>query len=741
MYFPNKIKNKLKGSLFILSVLFTIYYYDYLYLSYIYIQIGFTDTYYYILDFIILIYNINSKLVMNYLLSIFPFPEPDINISDQFKINNTLDEQKYYIYKYIKNNNLLFFKNSLFFNYKNIFLFFLFFYFLIITFITPYLSLLGLYGVFYTSIISLCFFNNIFLTSSVFLKNSDTSVNLIIINSWLLLNNIISVPFAFKIDYVSASFAALTINIGFFSILYTFSYFRYEPQIYKLIVLIHLFIISMLTFLFSSNLVVLFLGWELIGITSFLLINFWINKGGTLKSSFKAFFFNKWSDLFIILFISLIYIHFGSIEIDLFLTELWIANKDKPELIKYSDFILNFYNSFFYNIKKKKDFILLEYFIDVSNILLLLLIFGGSIKSAQFFFHLWLPDSMEAPVPASALIHSATLVSAGVYLLIRFGELLHISIYIDSRFICLWGSITALYGGICACNQNDLKKILAYSTISHCGNMFLLSSIGFNDIVIVYLTIHGYFKALSFLSVGNIIRIFNNLQDLRKIGMLSYYCTLDILFLTISLLNLGGLPITIGFYLKHYLLMFISIKEDIISIITSICILGTAITGFLYMLKVIHHIFFDFKKGDINIYCKLEKNNLTSKFYSSTSNSLNLLILTGFITIYTHVFYLISINESFFNINGEKFDKKNLIYKNLNLLPETNLINNYKILLVFILFILIDINYKLNWRFIVSEKKGNLIIYLFLISINFILIDLVNLFCFLNNLFNCIFLI
>ena len=684
-------------------------------------------------------YNKKPELVINYLpSSIFSFQE--IIISNYFNVYDITNIHENLLCINKKNNNQLLLKIKSFFTYKNTFFIFLFFYFLVIIFIIPYITLLGLYGVFYTSIVTLCLFNIIFLISSVFLKNSDSTVNLIIINSWLLLNNIISIPFAFKIDYVASSFAALTTNIGFFSILYTFSYFRDEPQIYRLIILIHLFIISMLLFLFSSNLGVLFLGWELIGITSFLLINFWINKGGTLKSSFKAFFFNKWSDLFIILFISLIYIHFGSIEIDVFLTEIWATKKDKPELIKYSDFIENFYNSLFYNIKKKKEFILLEYSIDISNILLLLLIFGGSIKSAQFFFHLWLPDSMEAPIPASALIHSATLVSAGVYLLIRFGELLHISTSISSKYICLWGSITALYGGICACNQNDLKKILAYSTISHCGNMFLLSSIGLNDIVIFYLTIHGYFKALSFLSVGNIIRIFNNLQDLRKIGMLSYYCTLDVLFLTISLLNLGGLPITIGFYLKHYLLMFISIKDDVISIISSICILGTATTGLLYMLKIIHHIFFDLKKGDINIYCKLEKNNLRSKFYSSTSNILNCLILTGFITIYIHIFYLISINETSFNINGEKFDKKNLIYKNISILPETNLINNYKILLIFILLLLVDINYKLNWRFIVSEKKGTLLIYLFLTSINFILIDLNNLIQYLNKILNYIFL-
>ena len=713
--------------------------YTYAYISHIYPHDWFTTTYRYIIESLTLTYNMNLKLLKNYLVDTIPFPEN--HTYNQTETNSILDKEKNYIHINIGNVNGSSFKTNLIFTYKNIFLFFLFFYFLVIIFIIPYSTLLGLYGVFYTSIISLSFFNTIFLTFSIFLKNSDTIVNFIIINSWLLLNNIICIPLAFKIDYIAASFAALTINIGFFSILYTFSYFREEPQVYKLILLIHLFIISMLLFLFSSNLAVLFLGWELIGITSFLLINFWINKGGTLKASFKAFFFNKWSDLFIILFISLIYIHFGSIEIDVFLTELWVTNKNKPELIKYSDFIVNFYNSFFYNIKKKKELMLLEHLIDISNTLLLLLIFGGSIKSAQFFFHLWLPDSMEAPVPASALIHSATLVSAGVYLLIRFGELLHMSSSIDSRYVCLWGSITALYGGICACNQNDLKKVLAYSTISHCGNMFLLSSIGLNDLVILYLTIHGYFKAFSFLSVGNIIRIFNNLQDLRKIGMLSYYCTLDVLFLTIALLNLGGLPITIGFYLKHYLLMFISIKDGVISIISSICILGTAATGFLYMLKIIHHIFFDFKKGDINIYCKLEKDNLTSKFYSSGSNTLNFLILAGFIIIYIHIFYLISINEAPLNSNGEKFDKKNLIHKNINPLPEVNLINNYKILLIFILFLLLDINYKLNWRFIITEKKGNLFIYSSLISINFILIDLVNLFYFLNSLFNYVYIL
>jgi NADH-quinone oxidoreductase subunit L len=147
----------------------------------------------------------------------------------------------------------------------------------------------------------------------------------------------------------------------------------------------------------------------------------------------------------------------------------------------------------------------------------LFLLGSAFIKSAQFGAHIWLPDSMEAPVPASALIHSATLVSAGIYLLLRFTNLFELS-YFSYHFISIIGSITAFYGGFTAMFQSDVKRVLAYSTISHCGFLMVIYTTGVLEYVLLYLYIHGFFKAAVFLSVGNVIRFTRNIQDFRRMG-------------------------------------------------------------------------------------------------------------------------------------------------------------------------------------------------------------------------------
>ncbi|MCL4129281.1 UNVERIFIED_CONTAM: hypothetical protein GTU68_000990 [Idotea baltica] len=305
---------------------------------------------------------------------------------------------------------------------------------------------------------------------------------------------------------------------------------------------------------------------------------------------------------------------------------------------------------------------------------------------------------MEAPVPASALIHSATLVSAGIYLVIRFTDIIHL-ICVYNNYLILWGAVTALYGGMCACSQNDLKRILAYSTISHCGNMFLLASAGFADLAIIYLYIHGYFKALSFLCVGNIIRFYKNVQDLRKMGMSTYYLPLDSLALSISLINLGGLPLTLGFYLKHYVLAFVSVKT-ITFAITSVALIGTSVTGFLYSLKIIHHVFFDYKKGSINVYTTRESNILISKFNSSTSYGLVYLFALAFINTYIVSLYLVAIENPELLDSGEVFDGEDILKKNRQ--PVENIIvheesffrNN--LLPIYFIILMADYNHHAN---------------------------------------------
>jgi NADH:ubiquinone oxidoreductase subunit 5 (subunit L)/multisubunit Na+/H+ antiporter MnhA subunit len=161
---------------------------------------------------------------------------------------------------------------------------------------------------------------------------------------------------------------------------------------------------------------------------------------------------------------------------------------------------------------------------------------------------------MEAPVPASSLIHSATLVSAGVFIILRFFPIFENSYY-SYLILPIVGSITAAYGGIVASYQSDIKRILAYSTISHCGFLILLTSVNINEYTILYLYVHGFFKAAVFMCVGNIIRISRNYQDFRKMGLFYKYLPFELFVSFICLFNLAGLPFSCGFYIKHLIFL------------------------------------------------------------------------------------------------------------------------------------------------------------------------------------------
>lgn len=228
----------------------------------------------------------------------------------------------------------------------------------------------------------------------------------------------------------------------------------------------------------------------MIGLTSFLLINFWQTRVGTLKAAFKAYSFNKFSDSAMLLGLAYFYLVFG--ELDLRSTDL-----SAP----YSAMLLDSSLSM----------------VSPVDLAAMLFVSAAFVKSAQVGFHVWLPDSMEAPVPASALIHSATLVSAGIFLAVRLQHLIELS-GIAAFVIPLVGSVTAFVGGFSALFQTDLKRVLAYSTISHCGFLFVLASLGLVEHTLFYLYVHGFFKASSFLCVGSVLRFTHGYQDVRRMG-------------------------------------------------------------------------------------------------------------------------------------------------------------------------------------------------------------------------------
>lgn len=258
------------------------------------------------------------------------------------------------------------------------------------------------------------------------------------------------------------------------------------------------------------------------------------------------------------------------------------------------------------------------------------------IKSAQIGCHIWLPDSMEAPVPASALIHSATLVSAGIFLILRLYPLFeHSSIfYIVTPIV---GICTAFLGGLSAFYQNDLKRILAYSTISHCGFLMFLTTLGSFEFTLLYLYVHGFFKAIAFFCVGNIIRFNKNYQDIRRMGQLWKYLPYEFSVIFVSMLNLSGLPFFFGFYIKH--LLFTGVDNFLFSSIIYATLFLAALTGTFYFYKVAFYVFFDTKKSRKSVYDINNRLNLFSPFYSNSGIAATISILALFFTAYLIIFF------------------------------------------------------------------------------------------------------
>lgn len=485
----------------------------------------------------------------------------------------------------------------------------------------------------------------------------------------MFLNNNFLVHFDFLTDVISYSFMLLTVTIALFVYIFTFSYFRYEPNVERLLVFLNSFVISMVFLVNSGNFIMLFLGWEMIGVTSFFLINFWATRVGTLKSAFKAYSFNKSSDFFLFFGILIIFV----CQFDL----------DFLNFLSQSHLLLNY----------KITFLLFD--LNVIDFISFFFLCSAFIKSAQIGAHIWLPDSMEAPVPASALIHSATLVSAGIYLLLRFNFLFEMSSY-AYYIVPLVGCITAFYGGFVSMYQSDVKKILAYSTISHCGFLMVLWSTNVLEYVILYLYVHGFFKATTFMCVGNVIRFSKNYQDFRRMGLFYKFLPFECLAGFVCLINLCGLPFTFGFFIKH--LLFVGVHEQffLYYFIITVSLLA-AVTGIFYSFRLFYYVFFDFKKAKKSLYNYSNKNILNSKYYSNTSLASNIAITLSVFVSYciSLVFfcYFLNKNYNFGDFNSYLVSLNELFF----FYADANKLFNFSFLNWFVIFLIVGVLFS-KWR-------------------------------------------
>ena len=530
-------------------------------------------------------FNINSISVFTEIFTNLIFFKINSSFSILLNLDFSLDQT--FLHK-----NPIFFYSGFLFLFSTLFSLFL-------------MSYLGLYGVFITNLITLftLWISIIIYFDFFFVENNFFKI---IICKWFTLYGSCNVNFEFYVDSVSYSFMLLTITIAMFVYIYVYSYFRYDSNIERLILFINCFVISMVILVVSGNLFVFFLGWELIGLTSFLLINFWSSRISTLKSAFKAYTFNKFSDVSILISVIIIILLLNDVSVITFNSQI------------------GFYKNYYLTV--------LNCDLSVIEIISFFFISAAFVKSAQFGTHIWLPDSMEAPVPASALIHSATLVSAGVFLLLRFSPLFEISTY-AFYIIPFIGSFTAFFGGICSLYQSDIKRILAYSTISHCGFLMVSYSLFIPEYTVLYLYIHGFFKAAVFLCAGNIIRFSRNYQDFKRMGLFFKYIPFEFFASFVCLINLCGLPFTMGFYIKHLLVIGLS-TNNFMYYFVFVNVIGGAISGLFYSYKFFFYSFLDIKKAKKIIYDSSSSSSLNSFFYSNTSLaaniSISLLILVSY---------------------------------------------------------------------------------------------------------------
>lgn len=305
------------------------------------------------------------------------------------------------------------------------------------------------------------------------------------------------VLYSFTFDMISLWMASLVLSVSLIVCIFSKGYLSGDPSLIRFMSYLSLFTFFMLMLVFSNNFLVLFIGWEGVGICSYLLISFWSTRLEAVKSAFKAVIINKIGDFFLFIGIIITYNFFGTLNYGEIFNKIEKYNRLYHSLDKFTITILN---------KEYQVIFIICFFFFIG-------IIG---KSAQIGLHVWLPDAMEGPTPVSALIHAATMVTAGIFLIIRCSFLFNLSPDI-LIILVIFGSLTAILAGSIALVQTDLKKIIAYSTCSQLGYMLLSCGLSGYKVAFYHLLNHGFFKALLFLSAGLLIHIFFDDQDLRKV--------------------------------------------------------------------------------------------------------------------------------------------------------------------------------------------------------------------------------
>jgi NADH-quinone oxidoreductase subunit L len=392
--------------------------------------------------------------------------------------------------------------------------------------------------------------------------------NNVVVATWIN-SGTLNVNWSIKIDALSSVMLVVVTLVSALVHVYSIGYMSHDPHKPRFMAYLSLFTFSMLTLVTSDNFLQLFFGWEGVGLCSYFLIGFWFKKETANAAAIKAFVVNRVGDFGFALGIFLIFYLFGTVNyVEVF--------NQIPGIVE-------------------KDLLFLGMNIGTIDLICILLFIGAMGKSAQIFLHTWLPDAMEGPTPVSALIHAATMVTAGVFLVVRCSPIFEYS-PLTLNIITVVGMTTAFFAATVALVQTDIKKIIAYSTCSQLGYMFFAAGVGAYNVAMFHLFTHAFFKALLFLGSGSVIHSFKDEQDINQMGGVYKKLPYTYAFMIIGTLALTGFPFLSGFYSKDAIIEFAYLKGNTTGYYAAGIGILTAVLTSIYSWRLIFKTF----HGDYN---------------------------------------------------------------------------------------------------------------------------------------------
>ncbi len=365
----------------------------------------------------------------------------------------------------------------------------------------------------------------------------------------------------FLIDQLSATMMVVVSFVSLMVHIYTIGYMHNDPGYQRFFSYISLFTFSMLMLVMANNFLQLFFGWEAVGLVSYLLIGFWFTRPTAVYANMKAFLVNRVGDFGFLLGIGLVLVYFGTLDYASVFSQAPQLAHQTIEIIPGSPWML-------------------------LSVTCILLFVGAMGKSAQFPLHVWLPDSMEGPTPISALIHAATMVTAGIFMVARMSPLFELSDTALSVILVI-GGITTLSMALVAIVQNDIKRVVAYSTLSQLGYMTVALGASAYSVAVFHLMTHAFFKAVLFLGAGSVIIAMHHEQDMRKMGGLKKYMPITYWTMFMAALASSGVPGFSGFFSKDAIIEAVHFADIPGSGFAYFCVLSTVFITALYTFRLV----------------------------------------------------------------------------------------------------------------------------------------------------------